>query len=125
MRCHSCEVVEGTRRSSMRPALPSGTVTASRSMRRAPRSADSSAARYAARSLAGAGIRSAGRASASNSSGHTTVRSYAMSKGRLEAFSDGVIAILITIMVLELKVPHDGTLHALEPLLPVILSYVL
>ena len=46
-------------------------------------------------------------------------------KGRLEAFSDGVIAILITIMVLELKVPHGETLRALAPLLPVFLSYVL
>ena len=48
-----------------------------------------------------------------------------MGKTRLEAFSDGVIAILITIMVLELKVPHGTTLEALKPLLPVILSYVL
>ncbi len=48
-----------------------------------------------------------------------------MSKGRLEAFSDGVIAILITIMVLELKVPQGTTLAALEPLAPVFLSYVL
>ena len=48
-----------------------------------------------------------------------------MGKGRVEAFSDGVIAIIITIMVLELKVPHGGDLHALEPLLPVFLSYVL
>lgn len=48
-----------------------------------------------------------------------------MGKTRLEAFSDGVIAILITIMVLELKVPHGTTLDALKPLLPVILSYVL
>jgi uncharacterized membrane protein len=48
-----------------------------------------------------------------------------MGKGRLEAFSDGVIAIIITIMVLELKVPHGDTLEALQPLLPVLLSYVL
>lgn len=48
-----------------------------------------------------------------------------MSKGRLEAFSDGVIAIIITIMVLELKVPHGGDLGALVPLLPVFLSYAL
>jgi uncharacterized membrane protein len=48
-----------------------------------------------------------------------------MSKNRLEAFSDGVIAILITIMVLELKIPHGDTLEALQPLLPVFLSYVL
>jgi uncharacterized membrane protein len=48
-----------------------------------------------------------------------------MHKGRLEAFSDGVIAIIITIMVLELKVPHDGTFAGLEPLLPIFLSYVL
>ena len=48
-----------------------------------------------------------------------------MSKGRLEAFSDGVIAIIITIMVLELKVPHGVTLAALRPLLPIFLSYVM
>ena len=48
-----------------------------------------------------------------------------MTKGRLEAFSDGVIAILITIMVLELHVPHGADLAALEPLLPVFSSYVL
>jgi uncharacterized membrane protein len=46
-------------------------------------------------------------------------------KGRLEAFSDGVIAIIITIMVLEMKVPHGATLETLVPLLPVFLSYVL
>jgi uncharacterized membrane protein len=48
-----------------------------------------------------------------------------MNKGRLEAFSDGVIAIIITIMVLEMKVPHGGNLEDLAPLLPVFLSYVL
>ncbi len=48
-----------------------------------------------------------------------------MGKGRLEAFSDGVIAIIITIMVLELKVPHDASITALAPLIPVFLSYVL
>jgi len=48
-----------------------------------------------------------------------------MSKARMEAFSDGVIAIIITIMVLELRAPHDASLHALRPLLPVFLSYVL
>ena len=48
-----------------------------------------------------------------------------MEKGRLEAFSDGVIAIIITIMVLELKVPHGADFHALKPLLPVFLTYVL
>jgi uncharacterized membrane protein len=48
-----------------------------------------------------------------------------MGKGRLEAFSDGVIAIIITIMVLELKVPHGTTLEALAPLLPVFFSYLL
>jgi uncharacterized membrane protein len=48
-----------------------------------------------------------------------------MNKNRLEAFSDGVIAILITIMVLELKVPHGVTLATLHPLWPVFLSYVL
>ncbi len=49
----------------------------------------------------------------------------AVSKGRLEAFSDGVIAIIITIMVLEMKVPHGEELRALRPLLPTFLSYVL
>jgi uncharacterized membrane protein len=48
-----------------------------------------------------------------------------MGRGRLEAFSDGVVAIIITIMVLELKVPHGTSLAELEPLLPVFLSYVL
>ena len=48
-----------------------------------------------------------------------------MTKSRLEAFSDGVIAIIITIMVLELKVPHDASFAALRPLAPVFLSYVL
>ena len=48
-----------------------------------------------------------------------------MTNGRLEAFSDGVIAIIITIMVLEMKVPHGGSLEDLVPLLPVFLSYVL
>src|SRR5678809_1410326 len=48
-----------------------------------------------------------------------------MPKGRLEAFSDGVIAIIITIMVLEMKVPHGSRLEDLAPLLPVFLSYVL
>jgi uncharacterized membrane protein len=48
-----------------------------------------------------------------------------MTKNRLEAFSDGVIAIIITIMVLELKVPHGDTLEALKPLLPVFLCYIL
>ena len=48
-----------------------------------------------------------------------------MNKARLEAFSDGVIAVIITIMVLELKVPHDADPKALAPLIPVFLSYVL
>lgn len=48
-----------------------------------------------------------------------------MGKGRLEAFSDGVLAIIITIMVLELKVPNSAGIDALEPLIPVLLSYVL
>jgi uncharacterized membrane protein len=48
-----------------------------------------------------------------------------MSKARLEAFSDGVVAILITIMVLELKTPRDGTLSALVPMLPVFAIYVM
>lgn len=48
-----------------------------------------------------------------------------MGKNRLEAFSDGVIAIIITIMVLEMKVPHGETVDALLPLFPVFLSYIL
>jgi uncharacterized membrane protein len=48
-----------------------------------------------------------------------------MGKNRLEAFSDGVIAIIITIMVLELKVPHGANIEALVPLWPVFMSYVL
>ena len=48
-----------------------------------------------------------------------------MKKGRLEAFSDGVLAIIITIMVLELKVPHGNDLASLQPLIPVFISYVL
>jgi uncharacterized membrane protein len=48
-----------------------------------------------------------------------------MGKARLEAFSDGVLAIIITIMVLELKVPHGSDLQSLQPLLPVFLSYIL
>lgn len=48
-----------------------------------------------------------------------------MSKNRLEAFSDGVIAILITIMVLEFKIPHGADWEALRPLLPIFLTYVL
>src|ERR687890_2800624 len=48
-----------------------------------------------------------------------------MGKGRLEAFSDGVLAIIITIMELELKVPHGEELASLQPLLPIFLSYVL
>src|SRR5205823_2550023 len=48
-----------------------------------------------------------------------------MQKNRLEAFSDGVLAIIITIMVLELRAPHGVEIDALRPLLPVFLSYVL
>ena len=48
-----------------------------------------------------------------------------MSKNRLEAFSDGVIAIIITIMVLELKIPQGADLEALRPLFPVLISYTL
>lgn len=48
-----------------------------------------------------------------------------MSKSRMEAFSDGVIAIIITIMVLELKVPHEASWNALLPMGPVFLAYVL
>ncbi len=48
-----------------------------------------------------------------------------MGKGRMEAFSDGVLAIIITIMVLELKVPHEPTLQALTEIAPIFLSYIL
>ena len=48
-----------------------------------------------------------------------------MRKGRLEAFSDGVLAIIITIMVLELKIPHGTEWVSLQPLVPVIVSYIL
>ena len=47
-----------------------------------------------------------------------------MGKGRLEAFSDGVIAIIITIMVLELKVPQGASAAALRPLLPTLVCYI-
>ena len=48
-----------------------------------------------------------------------------MGKGRLEAFSDGVLAIIITIMVLEMKVPDGNSLQDLKPILPKFISYVL
>ncbi len=48
-----------------------------------------------------------------------------MTKNRLEAFSDGVIAIIVTIMVLELKVPHGEDFSALAPLIPIFVSYIL
>lgn len=48
-----------------------------------------------------------------------------MTKGRLEAFSDGVLAIIITIMVLEMKVPHGSKLESLKPIIPVFVSYFL
>lgn len=48
-----------------------------------------------------------------------------MKKGRLEAFSDGVIAIILTIMVLELKIPHGSDLAAIKPLVPALISYIL
>src|SRR6267378_2573335 len=58
-------------------------------------------------------------------SGRSSHRFARMKTTRLEAFSDGVLAIIITIMVLELKVPHAIELAALKPVLPVLLSYVL
>ena len=57
--------------------------------------------------------------------GNAPAVSSRMEKNRLEAFSDGVLAIIITIMVLELKVPHGYDFAALKPLLPIFLSYVL
>src|SRR5712671_401867 len=59
------------------------------------------------------------------SQGKSNANGERMNSTRLEAFSDGVIAIIITIMVLELKVPHGETADALEPLIPNFLSYVL
>src|SRR5216683_1919255 len=56
---------------------------------------------------------------------NSQVREGQMTKGRLEAFSDGVIAIIITIMVLEMKVPHGDRLEDLVPLVPTFFSYVL
>ncbi len=53
------------------------------------------------------------------------IKKIGMSKERVVAFSDGVIAVIITIMVLELKVPHGEDLASVVPLLPVFLSYVL
>jgi uncharacterized membrane protein len=53
------------------------------------------------------------------------IEGISMGKGRMEAFSDGVIAVIITIMVLDLKVPHGVDLPALVPSIPVFLSYVL
>jgi uncharacterized membrane protein len=57
--------------------------------------------------------------------GHLALLEDVMGKARLEAFSDGVIAIIITIMVLEMKVPHGADLQALRPLVPVFLNYML
>ncbi len=48
-----------------------------------------------------------------------------MGKGRVEAFSDGVIAIIITVMLLEIKVPHGDKLNLLKPVAPVFISYIL
>ena len=48
-----------------------------------------------------------------------------MNKGRMEAFSDGVLAVIITIMVLEMKSPRGTSLTALRPVIPVLLSYIL
>ena len=65
------------------------------------------------------------RRSWSNPCIHEPKTSYLMQTGRLEAFSDGVLAIIITIMVLELHVPHGDDLESLLPLIPILLSYVL
>jgi hypothetical protein len=57
--------------------------------------------------------------------GHPARRGGGIAKGRLEAFSDGVLAIIITIMVLELAVPYDASPAALLPVIPTLLSYLL
>jgi uncharacterized membrane protein len=77
--------------------------------------------RYDRRMPANAETTSDGR----NTGDHDAAHAARMPTNRLEAFSDGVIAIIITIMVLELKVPHEPTFAGLAPLLPVVLSYVL
>ena len=56
---------------------------------------------------------------------HLMAKNRTMSKGRLEAFTDGVIAIIITILVLEFRPPHEADLAALRPLIPTALSYIL
>src|SRR5215469_10452781 len=65
------------------------------------------------------------RLTARSLSATTLPRSEPMTKGRIEAFSDGVLAIINTIMVLELKIPRGSDLAALPPMVPVLLSYVL
>jgi uncharacterized membrane protein len=76
--------------------------------------------------LAGARLQDTAPASVCDNAPRRAVRGgAAMGKGRFEAFSDGVLAIIITIMVLELKVPHGETLAALAELWPVFLSYVI
>lgn len=54
-----------------------------------------------------------------------TIRKFKMNKNRLEAFSDGVLAIIITVMILEIKIPHGNQVTDLIPVLPVFLSYIL
>jgi uncharacterized membrane protein len=76
--------------------------------------------RYAAAPSVAIGVKEFASAAA-----HLTIKPAQMKTSRLEAFSDGVLAIIITIMVLELKVPHAVDLAALKPVLPVLLSYVL
>jgi TMEM175 potassium channel family protein len=71
------------------------------------------------------GLRSSAALFAARSKNVDHCKLLRMSTTRLEAFSDGVFAIIITIMVLELKVPHGTDLAALRPLLPIFLSYVL
>src|SRR4051812_35387009 len=63
--------------------------------------------------------------STTTSASYASTKGGAMEKDRLAAFSDGVIAVIITIMVLELKAPHDVSLSALKETTPVFLSYVL
>src|SRR5205085_8456659 len=118
----------GSRRKAGRHAVRPGAL--GRGARRAPlpgRRRDPARCVHRARAQGGTwGARHRRRARAIPGGGPRPVcRIQPMGKGRFEAFSDGVIAVIITVMVLELKVPHGEDLDALVPLVPVFLTYVL